>query len=58
MKPPAMDEGAQIEAEREKQKPKEKEPPKEKKEKSFWERLGEFLEKVFLPLIIGFVVDL
>lgn len=56
MKPPVVDEGAKIEEEREKQKPKEKEPPKEKKEKSFWERLGEFLEKVFLPLIIGFVI--
>ena len=56
MKPPVVDEGAKIEEEREKQKPKEKEPPKEKKEKSFWERLGEFLEKVFLPLIVGFVI--
>jgi hypothetical protein len=58
MRPPAMDEGAQIEKQREDQKPKEKEKPKEKKEKSFWEKLGEFFEKVLIPLLVGFVIGL
>ncbi len=55
---PKVDEGAQIEAEREKQKQKVGEPKKEEKKKSFLERLGEIFEKVLIPLIFGFVVGL
>jgi len=57
-KPKAPDEGASIEAEREKQKEKKEPERKEKKQKSFLERLGEIFEKVLIPLIFGFVIGL
>jgi hypothetical protein len=55
---PKVDEGAQIEAEREKQKQKVGEPKKEEKKKTFLERLGEIFEKILIPLVFGFVVGL
>lgn len=55
---PKVDEGAQIEAAREKEKGKKEPERKEKKEKSFLERLGEVFEKVLIPLVFGFVVGL
>lgn len=55
---PKVDEGAQIEAAREKEKGKKEPERKEKKEKSFLERLGEVFEKVLIPLVFGFVMGL
>lgn len=58
LKPKQEDEGAKIEAEREKDKEKKDQPKKEEKKKSFLERLGEIFEKVLIPLVFGFVVGL
>ena len=55
---PKVDEGAQIEAEREKQKQKAGEPKKEEKKKTFLDRLAELFDKVLIPLIAGFVIGI
>ena len=55
---PKVDEGAQIEAEREKQKQKAGEPKKEEKKKTFLDRLAEIFDKVLIPLIAGFVIGI
>lgn len=58
-KPKAEDEGAKIEAEREKAREGKGVPErKETKQKSFLERLGEIFEKILIPLVFGFVVGL
>lgn len=55
---PKVDEGAAIEAAREKEKKAGGEPRKEEKKKSFLDRLGELFDKILIPLIFGFVIGL
>lgn len=55
---PKVDEGAKIEAEREKGKEKKEQPRKEEKKLSFFERFMDIFDKVLAPLMIGAVLGI